>query len=279
MPSDSDHEHHGRVRSQTYPRPSSRLSENSFQPDQDGWLGNALDSRHANAPSPLKGKPEFGFGSGLFLQHKRAYGGSMEGLSSSTSWSTMKFIRTSPAPTSCESGGSVSSRSATPRGGPRASRRRHHHRKGGWGEGGTPVQTSRQQRLVTSMFALVVILGSIQIIALIVHPPRGGSFGVGGFSGTAAGSGTADDSSVRRRVAGGFQDKFLRAPSVSSAAEASAGGGLQARAFNNNDIVQGHGQSLSLSNPRAFEMVAADMGHLKDTVSCVVKLLLTNPTV
>lgn len=267
--SDSDNES-GRVRAQTYPpRPSPRLSDNNL-PDRE-WLGNAMDSCRTSSPSPLKKKVEYGFGSGQFLQNKRAYGGSMEGLSSSgTSWSKMKFTRTSPTPTSYESGGSVSSRSgATPRGGPRGSRRRHHHRKGGWGEGGTPVQITRQQRLVTSMFALVIMLGSIQIIALIVRPPRGGSFGVGGLSGLAAADGTADGSSVRRRVTGGFQDKFLRASSVSSATGASAGG-LQARAFGNNDIAQRHEQGLSLSNPRAFEMVAADMGHLKDTVSCVV---------
>eukprot|EP00752_Nemacystus_decipiens_P005528 g5000.t1 len=263
--SDSDNER-GRVRAQTYPtRPSPRLSENIFQPDRDGWFGNAQDSCRTSSPSPLKKKLRDGFGSGLFLQNKRAYGGSMEGLSSSgTSWSKVKSTRTSPAPTSCESGGSGSSRSGvTPRGGPRASRRRHHHRKGGWGERGAPVQTTRQQRLVTSMFALVVVLGSIQIIALIVHPPRGGSFGVGGLSGIAVAGGTGDGSHVRRRVTGGFQDKFLRASGVSSNAESSAGG-LKAPEFDNN--AQRQEQGLSLSHPRAFEMVAADMGHLKDTV-------------
>lgn len=272
--SDSDNER-GRVRAQTYPpRPSPRLSENSFQPDRDGWFVNALDSCRASSPSPLKKKLGDGFGSGLFLQNKRAYGGSMEGLSSGgTTWSKVKSTRTSPTPTSCESGGSVSSRSGvTPRGGPRASRRRHHHRKGAWGERGAPVQTTRQQRLVTSMFALVVILASIQIIALIVHPPREGSFGVGGLSGIAVAGGTAGDgSNVRRRATGGFQDKFLRVSGASSNTESSADG-LQARGFSNNDVAQRQEQRLSLSNPRAFEMVAADMGHLKDTVSCKAKL-------
>lgn len=134
------------------------------------------------------------------------------------------------------------------------------------------MQATRQQRLVSSMFALVVVLGSIQIIALIVHPPRGRSVGVGGLSGVATTGRTVDGSSVRRRVTGGFQDKFLRTPSVSSAAEASAGG-LQARELNDNNIVLRPERGLSLSNPRAFEMVAADMGHLKDTVGCMVKLL------
>ena len=268
--SDSDNER-GRVRAQTYPpRPSPHLSENSFQPDQDGWFVNALDSCRTSSSSPLKKKLGGGFGSGLFLQNKHAYGGSMEGLSSSgTSWSKMRSTRTSPAPTSCESGGSGSSRSGVAsRGGPRTSRRRHHHRKGGWGERGAPVQTTRQQRLVTSMFALVIVLGSIQIIALIVHPPRGGSFGVGGLSGIAVARGTGDGSNVRRRVTGGFQDTFLSASGVSSNTESSAGG-LQARGFNN-DATQRQEQSLSLSNPRAFEMVAADMGQLKDTVSCIL---------
>ena len=265
--SDSD-DGRGRVRAQTYPpRPSPRLSETNFQPDRDGWLGNAMDGHRGSWPSPFKKRL-----GGLFLQNKRSYGGSMEGLGSSGSWSnTMKFTRTSPTPTSCESGGSVSSRSgATPRGTSRAPRRRH--RKGGWGEG-TAMPTTRQQRLVTSMFALVVILGSIQIIALILHPPAGGSFGVGGLSGIAGGGTaavtTADGSGARRRVSGGFQDKFLRSSSAvaSSAADAPASG-LRAGAFNNNEVVQRRDQGLSLSNPRAFEMVAADMGHLKDTVSC-----------
>lgn len=266
--SDSDNES-GRVRAQTYPpRPFPCLPDN-FPPGRGEWFVNAMDSCRTSSPSPLKKKLGDGLGSGLFLQNKRAYGGSLEGLSSvGANWSKIKSIRTTPTPTSCESGGSVSSRSGTtPRGGQRVPRRRHHHRKGGLGERGTPVQTTRQQRLVTSMFALVVVLGSIQIIALIVHPPRGGSFGVGGLSGIAANRDMVDGNSVRRRVTGGFQDKFLRASSVSSAAEASGSGGLQARALNNNDPVQRQEQSLSLSNPRAFEMVAADMGHLKDTVS------------
>ncbi len=136
---------------------------------------------------------------------------------------------------------------------------------------GSALPTTRQQRLVTSMFALVVILGSIQILALIVHPPGGGSFRVGGLSGIAGGGpGTAaavDGSDARRRVSGAFQDNFLRSSSavVTNAVETSAGG-LRAGAFNNNEITQRQ-ESLSLANPRAFEMIAADMGHLKNTVS------------
>lgn len=270
--SDSSEDGLGRVRAQTYPpRPSPRLSESNLPPDRDGWLNNAMDGHRNSWPYPFKKKLEGGFGSGLFLQNKRSHGSSMEGLGSGGSWSTVKFTRTSPTPTSCESGGSASSRSGTtPRGTPRALRRRH-HRKGGWAEG-TTLPTTRQQRLVTSMFALVVILGSIQIIALIVHPPAGGSFRVGGLSGIAGGrpgtSAAVDGSDARRRVSGAFQDNFLRSSSavVSNPAEASAGG-LRAGAFNNKEIVQRQDQSLSLANPRAFEMIAADMGHLKNTVS------------
>lgn len=98
---------------------------------------------------------------------------------------------------------------------------------------------------------------------------------MGGLSGVAVPSGgtAGDGSNVRRLVTRGFQDKLFRASSINSATEASAGdGGVQAGGgFNNNDAAaqQRQEQGLSLSNPRAFEMVAADMGHLKDTVSCV----------
>jgi len=271
--SDSSEDGRGRVRAQTYPpRPSPRLSETNLQPDREGWLNNAMNGHRNSWPYPFKKKLGAGFGSGLFLHNKRSCGGgSIEGLGSSGSWSTKKFTRTSPTPTSCESGGSASSRSGTtPRGTPRALRRRY-HRKGGWAEG-TALPTTRQQRLVTSMFALVVILGSIQILALIVHPPGGGGFGVSSLSGIGRGgpgiAASVGGSGARRRVSGAFQDNFLRSPSavVSNAAAASAGG-LRAGTFNNNEITQRQDQTLSLANPRAFEMVAADMGHLKNTVS------------
>lgn len=290
LPSDNSDDGRGRVRAETYPpRPSPCFPENKFQSDRDAWLTNAMSSGRSWSPSggvlsPLKKTFEYGFGGGLFLQKKRAHGGSGEALSSSGSWPRMKSTRTSPAPTSCESGGSATSHSeATSRGTPRAPRRRHHHHRkgGGWGKEVGPLPTTRQQRLVTSMFVLVVVLGSIQIFALIVHPPTGRNFALGGLSGIAgsgggSGGGGGDNNNnsngVRRRASGGFRDKLFGASSGGSdgsgggVTQASAGG-LRGGVLNNNESVQQQQHGLSLSNPRAFEMVAADMGNLKDTVS------------
>lgn len=263
---------HGRLRSQTYPfQPSVLLTENNLPSDRDAWLGNSIQGRGDSSPlrrtgrgtgvlSPLK-ELDFGFGSGMFLQKKRSHGGNGEGLRSSGSLSRMKIGRSSPTPTSCESG------SSTSRSGSRVPRRRnHHHRKDAWGDEPITPPTTRQQRLVTSMFALVVVLGSIQIVALIVHPPRG-SFTVDGLSGF-AGRGINDDNRVRRRASGGVRDTFTDTPSiVSGGGGAVPSGGLRGGPLNNNGVPQYNEQGLSLSNPRAFEMVAADMGHLKDTVS------------
>lgn len=246
----------GRVRSQTYPpRPSQHRSESSFQSDRGSWFGNAVEGRRNSSPprlsnnvvvSPLR-RLEYGFGSGMFLQ-KRTNGGDEEG--SSRSWSTAKLTRTPATPSSCESGGSASSQSGDL---PRAPRRRH-YRKGGWGKEAAPPTTSRQQRLVSCMIALVVFLGSIQIIALIVHPPRGTSFAVGGLGRATSASINSNSRFVRESAGGG---KVLHVD------------GLRGGVSNNKEAAaqqqQHHG--LSLSNPRAFELVTADMGHLKDTVS------------
>lgn len=303
--SDASDDRRGRVRAETDPpRPSSHFSENIYQSNRDGWFDNhAMTSRRSSSPStravlsPLKKTLEYSFGGGSFLQkNKRAHGGSCrEALSSSGSWPKIKPTRKPPVPTCYESGGSATSHSEeAPSGTPHAPRRRHHHhhhRKGVWGKEARPLPTTRQQRLVTSMFVLVVVLGSIQIIALFVHPQTGRSFALGGLtgvavSGGAGGAGIDEGSSlgnnnrnngVRRRASGGgFRDKFFGTASdgidgdIGAAATQASARGLRGGVFNNNnnnEVVQQNQHSLSLSNPRAFEMVAADMGHLKDTVS------------
>ena len=281
--SDSDPDELGRGRSATYPpRPSRRSSEYSL--DRDDWCPKGLESRRHTSPlglfhgkrsSSLLKKPEFGTTRSLkkkWTPSSSSRGGDKgsNGGGSSTSWGKGKL--TSPVPTSCESA-SGTSRSGVAQRGPR-----RRYRKG-WEEGGfyssPSAPPTRQQRLVTAMFGLVVVLASIQIIALVVHPPREERFATG-FTASIAGpedggggGGGGSGNGVRRRTVGGgggLRDTF---------ASRSSGDNSKRRGDNNNisgEWVNGGGgsqqqQGLSLSNPRAFEMVAADMGHLKDTVS------------
>ena len=277
--SDSDDEL-GRGRSATYPpRPSRRASEYSI--DRDDWCPKGLESRRHTSPlglsqgkrrssSSLLKKPDCLVGRSL---KKKWHSRGEERGNTSSSWST-KAKYTSPIPTSCESA-SGTSRSGGGGGGGLTSRgARRRYRKGWEDSYSTPT---RQQRLVTAMFGLVVVLASIQIIALVVHPPRedilnatgglglAGIAGAGGDGGGGGGGAAGNGNGVRRRtVSGGLRDTFTR-----SGGDNSNGGGRRSggdEGFNGGGI-QLQEQGLSLSNPRAFEMVAADMGHLKDTVS------------
>lgn len=257
--SDSDDDQ-GRVRAATYPpRPARAFSHHRV--GRDEWCAKSLDGHRNTPPVELGGdkkifsllklkKPV----NKIVLNRKAARS---EGISG---WSTKKGFVT---PTSCESGSATSRSGATSRG------PRRRHRKG-WED--VAAAPTRQQRLVTAMFALVIVLASVQIIALVVHPPgedkyRTRGLAASGQAATLGGAGGGVDGmgdGILKRTTGGFRANFLRSSgdgggNVLAPVARDVGG----RAFSGGE--QQHG--LSLSNPRAFEMVAADMGNLKDTVS------------
>ena len=185
------------------------------------------------------------------------------------------------------SGGSVSGGGGTSEPLWTRSRRQHHRRKGLEEDVANAHRGRRQQnhRIVSAGIGLVVMLlasGQI-IVSLVVHsPPREGavittasSFQVissdnNMASGETAGGGTGV---FRRRTADGVQiSPFLRNGEMKSNRKnpsvvdkdarvtiPSTGGNAMRRGSPADQHHQG-------SSSRAFEMVAADMGHLKDTV-------------
>lgn len=139
---------------------------------------------------------------------------------------------------------------------------------------------TRQQRFVTAMFGLIVVLASMQIIALVAHSPSDkNSPGIVSSNGVATPTDRVDstDSGVRRIASGRMEDQSLRGSSGVASNGGAAPGGVVGvvPALNGNGHRGGDSSGrakhngLSMANPRAFEMVSADMGHLKDKVrSC-----------
>lgn len=258
--SDSD-DGQGRVRAATYPRRPSRRPfdhqpltnrrEKGVLRDLPGCCNTSPAHGDLNKRNPVVLSNA---GSRTFLQKKKWRGDGEGGV-----WAmTTRII--SPTPTSYESGSGTSRSDAAWRG----LRQRRHK---AWEDAGSPT---RQQRLFSAVFGLVVFLASVQIISLITHPPRESQYSKSGLSvnGNAHGDSAGEEvnevgSIARRRTPGGGRGAFLRAASDDNrwVATTPLRGGV-GREFNG---VEQH-QGLSLSSPRAFEMVAADMGNLKDSV-------------
>lgn len=255
--SDSDNGVHGRGRAATFPpRVGRRASENHLE--RDDWYGKSLKGRRNTSPvgmgrdrrfSLLLKKPD----SRHALQKKAA-----RGDGTSPTWR-----KGSPIGNSYESGSGTSRSGGGAEGvsTPRWARRRH---RKGWEDAGP---ATRQQRFVTAMFVLVVVFASIQIIGLILHPPSEGKYPMRGHAVDLDAAGHVDSagSGIRRRT-DGLRKTFLRSGGGDGGRSIATGDGLDT---GGREILDrgGQPQGLSLSNPRAFEMVAADMGHLKDTVS------------
>lgn len=186
------------------------------------------------------------------------------------------------------------------------SRRQHHRRKGLEEDVNNapnhPVRRQQHRRILSAVIGLaVMLLASGQImVSLVVHPPpREGavSTATSNIQAISSDNNVASVETVggatgvfRRRTADGVQvSPFLRS------------GGMKSNRNNNPSVVgkdarvtvptnggsavyrggaaDQHHQGLSLSSPRAFEMVAADMGHLKDTVRGKEPYYWLNPTV
>lgn len=153
---------------------------------------------------------------------------------------------------------------------PAAGRRRG--RKGSREE--MPVM--RQQRLFVVMFCLVTTLAWVQILTFIAHRPRDQLSSASQVVTSTAGTmlsvtGRTDN---RRMTSGGYNQPALRG-------ERQRGFGTRDRDIDRSGIAgrdaeflgsldqpgyAGNPARLSVMSPRAFEMVAADMGDLKDMV-------------
>lgn len=252
--SDSDGAY-GRMRAATFPSPRRDEAERS---DQDDW----------GAPDDLKWHdmpPTFGYDKKspslirksrsthvLKSVHKNEHGGvDLSAKSSPRSRDDSSATATSPSP-----GGN-----------------RRRGRKGSRDE----APLTRQQRLVSVMFGLVLVLASAQILTLVVHVPRDHQKSQRqGQSNSAEtilrGSGKLEN---RRIIPSGYRNLNLRGnkeqggvmkgEEITVAVVTGKGprgiGGSERRSR------AGNQEGLSLTSPRAFEMVAADMGNLKDTVS------------
>lgn len=164
-----------------------------------------------------------------------------------------------------------------------------------------PSPAAKQQTLVKVMFGLAIVLTSMQILTLVVHPPREITGGiaardrlhVAATSGMTLNSvvGVAGPSDNNRRMtsgAGSYGGNLLlrgaaetrhRAESLVLQDREQQRGTAVSRDFVEEQErgaarssggdrygVGAQGDVFSLTNPRAFEMVTADMGNLKDTV-------------
>lgn len=146
------------------------------------------------------------------------------------------------------------------------------------------------------MFRLVMVLGSVQIITLIFHPPpktktlatrerllAGGSATGESVAVTPRGENNGRVATESNGESGTFRNPMLRGGitirrddtvhlrenSINTRLEP----GFVARGAGEDGREQGKGDgrpqrdAFSLTDPRAFEMMAADMGNLKDKVS------------